>query len=341
MAEDPPQNLDLKLLQQELEANVEGFSGLLTAKKFPGGQSNPTYLLTANNQQYVLRSQPPGKLLPSAHAVDREFKVIEALANSAVPVAQSVYFCENKAITGGLFYVMSYEQGDIFWDPALPGIPADGRADYFYELIDILAAIHSVDIEQAGLADFGKPGNYFERQLGRWCKQYRAAETEVNPSIEALIQWLQKHCPEDDGQACLVHGDYRIDNVVFYPGQAKGQAVLDWELSTIGHPMADLAYFCMCLRLPPTKHSSGLGGLDREKLHIPSEELLIQRYCQNRNKNALQHWNFYLAFSFFRLAAIVQGVYKRALQGNASNQNALQMGKLVTVLGQLAEQVID
>ncbi len=341
MADEAQHELNLAALETELVSHISGFKGPLNAEKFPGGQSNPTYLLQAANQRYVLRSQPQGKLLPSAHAVDREYKVLKALIDTTVPVARPYHLCENKDITGAMFYVMSYEQGDIYWDPALPKITPRARAEYFYELVDILATIHSVDVKQTGLTDFGKPGNYFERQVNRWSKQYRAAETEPNPSVEKLMQWLQAHCPEDDGNICLVHGDYRIDNVMFHKGTPRGQAVLDWELATLGHPMADLAYFCMCLRLPPSKQNGGLGGMDRSALSIPSEQELIAHYCQTRNIAAIDHWNFYLAFSFFRLAAIVQGVYKRALQGNASNQNALQMGQVVTVLAQMAESLID
>jgi len=341
MSPDNKNNLDINTLASALPEQIPGFSGLQSARKFTGGQSNPTYLLQADSGQYVLRRQPPGNLLKSAHAVDREFRVLKALANSAVPVARALYLCEDTSVIGSLFYVMSYEPGDIFWDPALPEIEKEQRIDYYREIIRIMAAIHDVNVEHAGLADYGKPGNYFARQTARWTQQYRAAETEQKPAVDRLIHWLEKNCPEDDGSVSLVHGDFRLDNIIFHRGEARGQAVLDWELSTLGHPLADLAYFCMCLRLPPSQHSKGLGGLNREALAVPSEAEIIALYCGARGIDSIGRWNFYLAFSFFRLAAIVQGVYQRALQGNASNTNALDIGKLVDVLAIMACELID
>ncbi|MYM64420.1 phosphotransferase [Pseudomaricurvus sp. HS19] len=332
--------LDVPLLGRYLESHVAGFHGLQSATKFSGGQSNPTFLLQADSGSYVLRRQPPGQLLRSAHAVDREFRVLQTLAPTEVPVARVWHLCEDPGVIGSMFYLMSYEQGDIFWDPALPDVPPAERAGYYREMIRILAAIHSVDVSRVGLADFGRPGNYFQRQLERWQQQYRAAETGNKPAMEQLMQWLQAHCPEDDGTVALVHGDFRLDNVIFHHGEARGQAVLDWELSTLGHPLADLAYFCMCLRLPPSQHGAGLGGLDRQGLGIPAESEIVAHYCKLRGIDTIEHWHFYLAFSFFRLASIVQGVYKRALAGNASNKNALEIGRLVDVLADMALGVI-
>ena len=333
--------LDTDSLAHYLERHVDSFKGPLTAKKFSGGQSNPTFLIEAASGQYVLRRQPPGKLLKSAHAVDREYRVISALANSEVPVARVYHLCQDTDVIGSMFYLMSYEQGQIFWDPALPEVEPAQRKAYYEEIIRIMAAIHNVDLAASGLTDYGKPGNYFERQLARWCDQYRAAETESKAQMDRLMSWLKDNCPEDDGSVALVHGDFRIDNIIFVADQAKGQAVLDWELSTLGHPLADLAYFCMCLRLPPSQHSKGLGGLNRAELQVPEEDDIVASYCRYRGIDSIENWNFYLAFSFFRLAAIVQGVYKRALMGNASNSNALEIGKLVDVLADMAVKLFD
>ncbi len=333
--------LNIETLTSYLEQHVEGFKGPVTAEKFSGGQSNPTFLLKAASGDYVLRRQPPGKLLKSAHAVDREFRVMHALENTDVPVAKAYHLCEDTDVIGSMFYLMSFEKGEIFWDPALPEIDPAKRKEYFAELIRIMAAIHNVDVAKVGLADYGKPGNYFERQIGKWTQQYRAAETETNDKMETLISWLEANCPDDDGSISLVHGDYRIDNIIFKAGEPKGLAVLDWELSTLGHPYADLAYFCMSSRLPSSAHTKGLGGLNRAELQVPEEEEIIQQYCQQRGIDTIDNWNFYLAFSFFRLASIVQGVYKRALMGNASNSNALEVGKLVAVLAGMACELID
>ena len=333
--------LNLETLTKYLEQNVEGFKGPVTADKFSGGQSNPTFLLKAASGEYVLRRQPPGELLKSAHAVDREFKVMHALADTDVPVAKAYHLCEDRDIIGSMFYVMSFENGEIYWDPALPEIEPSARKTYYDEIIRIMAAIHNVDVNAVGLSDYGRPGNYFERQIGKWTKQYRSAETDPNEKMETLIAWLEKSCPEDDGSIALVHGDFRFDNVIFKPGEANGLAVLDWELSTLGHPLADLAYFCMSSRLPSSETTKGLGGKNRAELQVPEEEEVIAMYCKERGIDGIDNWNFYLAFSFFRLASIVQGVYKRALMGNASNSNALEIGKLVAVLATMACELFE
>ncbi|WP_317931084.1 phosphotransferase [Halioxenophilus sp. WMMB6] len=341
MSDSTVNEIDVVLLSEYLERHVDGFSGPITAEKFAGGQSNPTFLIQAASDQYVLRRQPPGKLLKSAHAVDREYQVLTALSQSEVPVARALHLCQDCDVIGSMFYLMSYEPGEIFWDPALPAVAMDQRKAYYSEIIRILAAIHNLDVNKVGLAEFGRPGNYFERQIGRWTQQYRAAETDHKPEVERLILWLDAHCPAEDGQVSLVHGDFRIDNIIFYNGEARGRAVLDWELATLGHPLADLAYFCMCLRLPPSDHGKGLGGLNRVELGLPTEAEIVNQYCVLRGVPSIDNWNFYLAFSFFRLASIVQGVYKRAQQGNASNANALAMGKLVDVLAHMANQLIE
>lgn len=333
-------HLDEQTLAEYLQDKIPGFSGPLTAEKFAGGQSNPTFKLTAGGKRYVLRRKPPGELLKSAHAVDREFRVINALANTDVPVAKAYHLCEDESIIGSMFYVMEYVDGRVLWDPSLPEQTPEQRRAIFTEMNRVLAALHSVDIQAVGLSDYGKPGNYFERQIGRWTKQYQASETEHCQEMETLIDWLPKNLPEDDGKVALVHGDFRLDNMMFAKDSETVLALVDWELSTLGHPYADLAYQCMQLRMANGTIMSGLGGLDREALGIPSEEEYVAQYCQRLGIANIDNWNFYLAFSFFRFAAILQGVKKRALDGNASNQRALEMGEFVLPLAKQAVALI-
>ena len=326
------ETLDVECLAAYLEKHVDGFKGPIRADKFAHGQSNPTFLITAQDGKYVLRRKPPGKLLKSAHAVDREFRVLRALENTDVPVARAYHLCEDDEIIGSMFYLMSFEDGRIFWEPSLPELDKAARRPIHDELVRVLADLHDVDVDAVGLANFGKPGNYFERQIGRWTKQYRAAETGTIEAVEVLIDWLPANLPPDDGSVSLIHGDYRIDNVIFHPSQARAIAVLDWELSTLGHPFADLAYYCMGQRLPHNAGLRGLKGLDLVELGIPSEDEVVDTYCRRRGIDSIDNWHFYLAFSFFRLASICQGVYKRALDGNASNRRAKQMGETVEPL---------
>ncbi|RDU98837.1 phosphotransferase [Trinickia dinghuensis] len=335
------QQLDVATLARYLESHVPGFEGPIEAEKFAGGQSNPTFLLNAKSGRYVLRRQPPGELLKSAHAVDREYRILTALSDTAVPVARPYHLCEDRDVIGSMFYIMSFEDGRIFWNPALPELPKEDRAICYDAVIQTMAALHDVDVDAVGLSDYGRPGNYFERQIGVWTKQYRAAETERIDGMEALIAWLPKACPIDAGRATLVHGDYRMDNLMFERGSYRVKAVLDWELSTLGNPLADLAYFCMCLRLPSNGLVPGLAGQDRAALGVPEEVRLVARYCELRGIEPIRDWHFYLAFSFFRLAAIAQGVKARALQGNASSTKALQVGEMVAPLAQEAMRVID
>ncbi len=332
---------DTEKLNFYLEDQVAGFRGLVKAEKFPGGQSNPTWLLSAASGCYVLRSKPHGNLLKSAHAVDREFRVIHALAATDVPVARALCLCENEGVTGAMFYVMSYEEGRIFWDPALPELSKTERAGYYRELIRVLAAIHSVDIGSVGLGDYGRPGNYYERQISRWTKQYKAAETAVIEPINSLMEWLPANTPTDDGQSALIHGDYRLDNLIFHPDKTRIRAVIDWELSTLGHPLADLAYLCMCLRLPAEGDVRGFADKDRTALGVPDEQAVIEQYCEFRDIPAIENWHFYLAFSYFRMASICQGVYKRGLDGNASSTRALELGRLVEPLAAAAVELIN
>ena len=332
---------DTEKLNSYLEDHAAGFRGLAKAEKFPGGQSNPTWLLSAASGRYVLRSKPPGQLLKSAHAVDREFRVISALADTDVPVARALHLCEDEDVTGTMFYVMSYEEGRIFWDPALPEVGREERTDYHRELIRVLAAIHEVDIDAAGLADYGRPGNYYERQISRWTKQYKAAETTQIEPMDTLMDWLPANTPADDGRNGLIHGDYRIDNVIFHPGDTRALAVIDWELSTLGHPLSDLAYYCMCLRLPADGDVKGLAGKDRNALGVPEEQEIIEQYGEFRRLSAIENWYFYLAFSYFRMASICQGVYKRGLDGNASSTRALEMGRLVEPMAASAVELVS
>ena len=337
------QTLDTARLQGYLEEHVDGFSGELSAEKFAGGQSNPTFKLSAGGENYVLRRKPPGELLKSAHAVDREYRVITALRDTDVPVARTYCLCEDDDVIGSMFYVMEYMDGRVFWDAALPEIKDnDERAAIYEEMNRVLAALHTVDYEGVGLADFGRPGNYFERQISRWTKQYRASETDVNAAMEKLIEWLPANLPPDDGAVSLVHGDYRLDNVMFHKTEPRIIAVLDWELSTLGHPLADLSYQCMAWALPRSDQGmSGLGGVDRASLGLPSDEAYIAEYCRRTGRDGIDNWNFYMVFCFFRLAAILQGVKKRALIGTASSAEAEARAAAVDPLAQAGVALIE
>ncbi len=327
-----PLDLPADALATYLETHVDGFRGPLTATKFKGGQSNPTYRIDAASGRYVLRRKPPGPLLPSAHAVDREFRVLQALHGTSVPVAKPLHLCRDESVIGSMFYLMAFVDGRIFWDPSLPGMAAADRADLYLGIIDAMAALHTVDPVAVGLGDYGKPGNYFERQIKRWSEQYRASETRPIAAMDALIDALPARCPADDGVVALAHGDFRIDNLMFHPDEPRVIAIVDWELSTLGHPLADLGYFCMALRLPRNPALPGLAGLDRAVLEIPDESALLARYSQVTGRPIPEDWPFVLAFSFFRLAAIAQGVAKRAEQGNASSEQAAQAGRMVEML---------
>ncbi len=335
-------SINIEALTAYLEAHVDGFKGPMTMDKFSGGQSNPTFKVTAQSGVYVLRRQPPGKLLKSAHAVDREFKVLNALKATNVPVAKVYHLCENTDIIGSMFYVMEFCDGNVYWSASLAEIDNNERRAQMYDAMNkTLVALHSVDVNAVGLSGYGKAGNYFERQLGRWTSQYRVTELQKIVAMDDLAQWLADHLPDDDGRVCLVHGDFRLDNMMFDKNKPEIIALLDWELSTLGHPYADLAYQCMQLRMPSGMGSiDGLQGINRANLGIPTEEEYVASYCQRMGIDNIDHWTFYLAFSFFRLAAIAQGVAKRASQGNASNDNAKKVGAFVEPLAKMALQVI-
>ena len=332
--------LDIEKLSDYLTQQLDEFTGIKKSKKFNTGQSNPTYLLETAEKKYVLRKKPPGELLPSAHAVDREYRIIKALEETKVPVPRTVFLCNDESIIGTIFYVMEFVDGRIFWDPTLPEIDENKRMKVYEETVRIMAELHKIDVEKAGLLDFGKPGNYFERQVGRWIKQYRAAETESYPEVETLIAWLEKTMPDDDGLISIVHGDYRLYNMIFDHEEESMLALLDWELSTIGHPYADLAYQCMNWYIPQIGITPGLAGINLEKLGIPSEEDYVSNYCSKMGINSIPNWSFYLAFGFFRLAGIAQGVYKRSIQGNASADNAKELGAAVPILGKIALSIV-
>ena len=325
--------LPLAPLDAWLREHVAGFDGLQSATKFKGGQSNPTYLLEAASGRYVLRRKPPGKLLASAHAVDREFRVLRALHGSAIPVARPLALCADDAVIGSMFYVMAYVPGRVHFDPALPDIDGATRGAMYDAVLDTLVALATLDVAAAGLADYGKPGSYFARQVSRWTEQYRASETETIAAMDALIDWLPAHLPADDGKVALVHGDFRIDNLMWT--DARVAAVVDWELSTLGHPLADLGYFCMALRLPRNPVLPGLAGVDRASLGIPGEAALLDAFAARTGLDPRADWPFHLAFHFFRLAAIAQGVMKRALDGNASSEQALAAGKMARTIAEL------
>jgi aminoglycoside phosphotransferase (APT) family kinase protein len=318
-----------------MKKNVCDFSGPLSAEKFAGGQSNPTFKLSAGDRKFVLRRKPPGQLLASAHAVDREFRVIAALQDTDVPVPGAVALCKEDEIIGSMFYLMEYLEGRVFWDPVLPELTNDERSAVYDDMNRVLAAMHSINVADVGLGDYGRPGNYFERQVGRWTKQYRASETQTVPAMEELMAWLPENMPAEDDRVALVHGDYRLDNVMFHPTEPKIIAVLDWELSTLGNPIADLAYQVMAWQLPRDAGITGLAGIDRKPLAIPEDNSYVTSYCERTGRDEIKHWNFYLAFCFFRLAAIVQGVKKRALDGTASSAEAESRGNLVQPLAEL------
>lgn len=338
--------LNMEALAPYLSQKIEGFGSLKSMDKFSGGQSNPTYKLTTNTGDYVLRAKPPGQLLKSAHQVDREYKVMKALQTSNVPVPKMLHLAhDDESPINRMFFVMECLNGRIFWDPALSELPAENNNEHasIYDTMNAsLAKLHDVNIENVGLSDFGKPGDYFARQLSRWTKQYYASEVNHLETMHQLIDWLELNLPADDGIVTLVHGDYRLDNMVFANDSAEVLGILDWELSTLGHPYADLAYQCMQWRLPNTGSFRGLAGIDRKALGIPTEDEYVAKYCERRNIKTIDNWPFYVAFSFFRLGAILQGVYKRSLDGNASNpEKAKLYGAAVPVLSTMAMQMIE
>jgi aminoglycoside phosphotransferase (APT) family kinase protein len=317
---------DTAPLEAYLAARLPDFAGPLRVRQFKGGQSNPTYLLETPARRYVLRRKPPGKLLPSAHAVDREFRVIAALGKQGFPVAKAYALCTDDAVIGAAFYIMSMEEGRVFWDPMLPSQPAEARRKIFSSKIETLAKLHQYDPQAIGLGDFGKTGNYFARQVDRWTKQYRASETQHIPEVERLIEWLPKTVPHQE-RVSIVHGDYRLDNMIFHPTEPRVLAVLDWELSTLGDPMADFTYLLMQWTMP------GLVNADLKALNIPSMEEAAQIYC-NVTGSAVPDLNWYFAYNLFRLAGITQGIAGRIRDGTAASAKAMESAKRTVPLAQ-------
>jgi len=325
---------DVAALQSHLEARLPGFAGPLSVEQFKGGQSNPTYKLITPTQSYVMRSKPGpvAKLLPSAHAIEREFAVMGGLYGTDVPVPRMLLLCDDESIIGRAFYVMEFIEGRVLWEQSLPAFDNAGRAAIYDEMNRVIAALHNVNVKAAGLEAYGKPGNYFERQIGRWTKQYQASITQPNDAMDRLIDWLPAHIPasaRDESQVSVVHGDYRLDNLVFAPDKPRVVAVLDWELSTLGHPLADFSYHCMSWHIPPGSFR-GLGGVDLAGLGIPDEKSYVRRYCERTGRPdpdaVMADWNFYLAYNMFRLAGILQGIAKRVEMGTASSAQARQAG---------------
>ena len=336
--------VDVGALQRWLAQHLEGFAGPLEVSQFKGGQSNPTYLLTTPGGRWVMRSKPApvARLLPSAHAIEREYRVMRALADHGVPVARMALLCEDESVIGRAFYVMEYVDGRVLWEQSLPGMTPAERGAIYDEMNRVIAALHRVDVAAAGLADYGRPGNYFDRQIGRWSKQYQASVTQPIPEMDWLIEWLPAHIPDaarDENLVSIVHGDYRLDNVIFHPAEPRILAVLDWELSTLGHPLADFSYHCMTWHIP-TGTFRGIGGLDLVSLGIPSEAEYIRRYCERTGfatpESLAKDWNFYLAYNMFRIAAILQGIAKRVEAGTASSAQARASGAGARPMAELA-----
>ena len=337
-------SFDVAALEAWLTQHMAGFQGPLQVDMFKGGQSNPTYRLVTPQQTYVMRAKPGpvAKLLPSAHAIEREFKVMRGLYGTDVPVAQMHVLCEDESVIGRAFYVMAFVQGRVLWEQNLPGMTNAQRAAIYDEMNRVMAALHTVPFAERGLADYGRPGNYFERQIGRWSKQYVASVTQPIVEMDKLIDWLPNNMPasaRDGSKVSIVHGDYRLDNLMFHPDEPRVLAVLDWELSTIGHPLADFSYHCMAWHIPPGTFR-GLGGVDVKSLGIPSEEEYIHRYCDRTGlatpADLKTDWNFYLAYNLFRMAAILQGIAKRVEAGTASSEQAKASGAGARPMAELA-----
>jgi aminoglycoside phosphotransferase (APT) family kinase protein len=330
----PAQPLDTGRLQDFLHKVLGTAARVQGIRQFQGGQSNPTYRVTVGVEHFILRRKPSGPLLPSAHAIEREYRVMAALANTDVPVPRMVALCEDDAILGTPFFVMEYVEGRVLWDPTLPGMTREARAAYYDELNRVLAALHLVDIDRVGLADFGRHGQYIERQVGRWSKQYAAAGIAPIPAMDRLIEWLPHHIPPGD-ETSIVHGDYRLDNVIFHPTAPRVLAVLDWELSTLGHPLSDLAYQVMAWRLTAGQFR-GIADADLPALGIPAERDYVAAYCRRTGRSGVPHFEFYLIFNMFRIAAILHGVLARAQHGNAASDDAIATGSRARLVADVA-----
>jgi len=332
--------LEAPRIEAYLSENIEGFQGPIEFEVFEAGQSNPTFLITTPDKKYVLRKKPEGDLLKSAHAVDREYRVQKALWDTEVPVVRMLHLCEDQSVLGTAFYVMEYAEGRIFWDPALPELASDERQEVYAEMARVLAEIHSVDLQTSRLESFGRADGYYSRQLKLWTTQYEASRTENLPEMDGLRCWLEENLPSDSGKVSLVHGDYRIDNLMFAPDSLKIIAVFDWELSTLGDPLADLAYQIMQRAMGRDWYLRGLEGLDTDALGIPSELQYVEAYCGSRGIKEIEHWNFARAFAFYRFAAICQGVKRRGLDGNAASPDAARVGAMAAPLARLGYRLV-
>lgn len=335
------QRFDTAALADWLAAHVAGFEGPLSVEQFAGGQSNPTFKLVTPTRSYVMRAKPgpKAKLLPSAHAIEREYRVMDALGATDVPVAKMLALCEDETVIGRAFYVMEFVEGRVLWDQSLPGMTREERGAIYDEMNRVIAALHNVDPGAIGLADYGKPGNYFARQIDRWSRQYQASETESIEAMNRLIDWLPKHIPDESSEGVarvsIVHGDFRLDNLIFHPTEPRVLAVLDWELSTLGNPLADFSYHCMAWHVEPGQFR-GIGGLDWAALGIPDEQAYVHRYRERTGLTIHGDWNFYLAYNMFRIAAILQGIMKRVVDGTAASAQAADAGRRAKPMAELA-----
>jgi aminoglycoside phosphotransferase (APT) family kinase protein len=330
----PVHPIDSDALAAYLRANVAPFPGTPGIEQFQGGQSNPTYRITAGDRQFILRRKPPGRLLPSAHAIEREYRVMQALAGTDVPVPRMVALCEDASVLGTAFYLMDYVRGRVLWDPTMPDMTPAQRSAHYEELNRVIAALHRVDYAAAGLADFGRHGQYVARQVARWSKQYATSGIAPIPAMDRLIEWLPRHLPEGD-ETAIVHGDFRLDNLIFHPSEPRVLAVLDWELSTLGHPLSDFAYLAMTWRLAADEFR-GMRGADFTALGIPTEAEFVAAYARRTGRVALPDFEFYLVFNMFRIAAILHGVLARALQGNAASDDAVANGNRARLVADVA-----
>ena len=335
------QQFDVVALTAWMNTHVAGFAGPVSLEQFKGGQSNPTFKLITPTATYVMRSKPgpAAKLLRSAHAIEREYEVMQALGKADMPVAKMLALCDDESVIGRAFFIMEMVDGRVLWDPALPGMTKFERAAIFDEMNRVIARLHLVDYAAIGLGEYGKAGNYFERQIGRWSKQYRASETEKIEAMDKLIEWLPQYIPPGE-ETSIVHGDYRLDNLIFHPTEPRVLAILDWELSTLGHPLADFAYHCMAWHVPPSAFR-GLAGLDLAALGIPDFESYVKSYCQRTDRASIENFEYYLAYNLFRMAGILQGIMKRVVDGTAASEQAVAMGKAARPLAELGWKVVE
>lgn len=336
-----PLGFDEARLGEYLVRELPDFAPPFRIERIVGGQSNPTFVVATEKRRYILRKKPPGVLLPSAHAVEREYRIITALRKTAVPVPGARLLCEDSSIIGTPFYIMDFVEGRVFRDNRLPGMTRPERIAIYDAMSDALAGLHKVDWAAAGLADYGKPRDFVRRQIALWTRQFEAAKTHEIPAMDRLMQWLPEHAPEDD-ETAIAHGDFRLENIIFHPTEPRPLAIIDWELSTLGHPLCDLAYNCMTYRLP--QYMIGCGGLadvDIAALGLPDENAYVARYCRLTSRKGIPNWPFFMAFAMFRSAAIVQGVYARALQNNAANSNALEIGFYAAPVAKIAWSIAE